>query len=69
MEETGTWCALVGISTQDKGATIDGDIQLYNTKLKRHQRLEGHSATFGKQRVHNSGFDSSLFSFCEKKKR
>ena len=68
LEPSQVWCSLVGISTQDKGQTIDGDIQLFNSKLGRHQPLEGHSATFGAARIHNPNYDSTIFSFVEKRR-
>ncbi|CAK0797908.1 unnamed protein product, partial [Prorocentrum cordatum] len=34
---TQSWCLLTGISTQDQGKTIDGNMQLYNVEKKQQQ--------------------------------
>jgi len=36
--------------------------------MNRHQPLQGHSACFGMNRIHSSSYDSTIFSFVEKKR-
>lgn len=64
---SGVWAALVCISTKDK-ITIDGDIQLYNNTKKQSMFIQGHSSTFGFNKVHNASFKSQLFAFVKKER-
>eukprot|EP00930_Biecheleria_cincta_P019685 TRINITY_DN1496_c0_g1_i1.p1 TRINITY_DN1496_c0_g1~~TRINITY_DN1496_c0_g1_i1.p1 ORF type:complete len:1703 (+),score=387.00 TRINITY_DN1496_c0_g1_i1:58-5166(+) len=62
-----TWCLLTGISTQDQGKTIDGNMQLYSVEKKQQQLLEGHAGSFGNLRVTDDGIVAGLFAFSERK--
>jgi len=62
-----TWCLLTGISTQDQGKTIDGNMQLYSIERKQQQLLEGHAGAFGNVVVGDGEPAAGLFSFCERK--
>jgi len=62
-----TWCLLTGLSTQDQGKTIDGNMQLYSIERKQQQLLEGHAGTFGNVLVGDGEAPGGLFSFFERK--
>ncbi|CAK0821327.1 unnamed protein product [Prorocentrum cordatum] len=64
---TQSWCLLTGISTQDQGKTIDGNMQLYNVEKKQQQMLEGHAGCFGNVPVTDAAAPNGLFCFCERK--
>lgn len=62
-----TWCLLTGISTQDQGKTIDGNMQLYSMERKQQQFLEGHAGSFGNVLVDDTSTPAGLFAFAERK--
>jgi clathrin heavy chain len=62
-----TWCLLTGISTQDQGRTIDGNMQLYSIERKQQQLLEGHAGAFGNVAVADNEGPAGLFAFQERK--
>jgi len=62
-----SWCVLTGISTQDQGRTIDGNMQLYSVEKKQQQLLEGHAGCFGNILVGDNEGPAGLFAFTERK--
>jgi len=62
-----SWCLLTGISTQDQGKTIDGNMQLYSVEKKQQQLLEGHAGGFGNVQVSDNEPPAGLFAFQERK--
>lgn len=62
-----SWCLLTGISTQDQGQTIDGNLQLYSIDKKQQQLLDGHAGSFGNVVVNDGEAPCGLFSFAERK--
>ena len=62
-----SWCLLIGISTQEQGRTIDGNMQLYSVEKKQQQLLEGHGGCFGNVPVTDTEGPAGLFSFAERK--
>ena len=62
-----SWCLLSGISTQDQGKTIDGNMQLYSVEKKQQQLLEGHAGGFGNVKVNDTEGPAGLFAFAERK--
>jgi len=62
-----SWCLLTGISTQDQGRTIDGNMQLYCVERKQQQMLEGHAGCFGNVMVDDGSIPGGLFAFQERK--
>eukprot|EP00929_Paragymnodinium_shiwhaense_P056354 TRINITY_DN2820_c0_g1_i2.p1 TRINITY_DN2820_c0_g1~~TRINITY_DN2820_c0_g1_i2.p1 ORF type:complete len:1724 (-),score=606.43 TRINITY_DN2820_c0_g1_i2:339-5510(-) len=62
-----TWCVLAGISTQDQGRTIDGNMQLYSVERKQAQLLEAHAGCFGNVVVGDGEPAGGLFAFAERK--
>eukprot|EP00746_Dinoflagellata_sp_MGD_P128868 gnl/MRDRNA2_/MRDRNA2_63153_c0_seq1.p1 gnl/MRDRNA2_/MRDRNA2_63153_c0~~gnl/MRDRNA2_/MRDRNA2_63153_c0_seq1.p1 ORF type:complete len:1693 (+),score=391.73 gnl/MRDRNA2_/MRDRNA2_63153_c0_seq1:1-5079(+) len=64
---TFTWCLLIGISTQDQGRTIDGNMQLYSVEKGQQQLLEGHAGSFGNVPVNDTDGPAGLFAFAERK--
>merc|ERR1719284_2027931 len=58
-----SWCLLTGISTQDQGRTIDGNMQLYSIERKQQQLLEGHAGAFGNITVADGEAPAGLFAF------
>jgi len=67
INNTATWCLLTGISTQNAGKTIDGNMQLYSIERKQQQMLEGHSGAFGNIPVGDGEPPAGLFTFMERK--
>ncbi|CAE7797236.1 Cltc [Symbiodinium microadriaticum] len=62
-----SWCLLTGISSQDSGRTIDGNMQLYSVERKQQQLLEGHAGCFGNVYVDDGGVRCGVFAFQERK--
>jgi len=62
-----SWCLLTGISSQDQGRTIDGNMQLYSVERKQQQLLEGHAGCFGNVFVDDGGVRCGVFAFQERK--
>ncbi|CAK9081915.1 Clathrin heavy chain 1 [Durusdinium trenchii] len=62
-----SWCLLTGISSQDQGRTIDGNMQLYSVERKQQQLLEGHAGCFGNVYVDDGGVRCGVFAFQERK--
>jgi len=62
-----SWCLLTGISTQDQGKTIDGNMQLYSVEKKQQQLLEGHAGCFGNVLTNDTEGPAGLFAFQERK--
>eukprot|EP00397_Hematodinium_sp_SG-2012_P000429 GEMP01000429.1.p1 GENE.GEMP01000429.1~~GEMP01000429.1.p1 ORF type:complete len:1703 (+),score=505.89 GEMP01000429.1:149-5257(+) len=67
VNNTCTWCLLTGISTQDGGKTIDGNMQLYSIDRKQQQMLEGHAGAFGNIPVGDGEQPAGLLTFAERK--
>mmetsp|Transcript_30328 Transcript_30328/g.70760 ORF Transcript_30328/g.70760 Transcript_30328/m.70760 type:complete len:1710 (-) Transcript_30328:179-5308(-) len=62
-----SWCLLTGISTQDQGKTIDGNMQLYSVQRQQQQMLEGHAGSFGSVPVNDTDGPAGLLAFSERK--
>ncbi len=67
VDSTGKWCVLYGIFSPDKGATINGMIQLYSTEQQASQSLEGFAPCFADVALIEPNYKNTIITFVGKK--
>jgi len=67
MDSTGKWCVLYGIYSLDKGATINGAIQLYSVEQSASQFLDGFAPCFADVPLIEPTYKNTIITFVGKK--
>ena len=67
VDSTGKWCVLYGIYSPDKGASINGLIQLYSTEQQASQSLEGFAPCFADVALLEPNYKNTIITFVGKK--
>lgn len=67
VDPSGNYASFSGISSKDKGATIDGNLQLCLLSSNKQQSLDAYIGTFGQIKIRNDLPAATIFAYTERK--